>query len=71
MFWIINNTDYSKLREIDGCELLTDPSDQNSGKDDMFKMAKGFEVEDDNLFIDTEQDMNQLDETYQKILERS
>ena len=71
MFWIINNTDYSKLREIDGCKLLTDPSDQNSGKDDMIKMAKGFEVEDENLFIDTEQDMNQLDETYQKILERS
>ena len=48
--WMITDKDYSKLREIDGCEELEDLNATKTDAVHILNFAKGLGIPDENIF---------------------
>ena len=70
MFWIISNTNYDKLIEIQGCEDYKGLEFAEKDINQMKHLAKCYGVDLDDLHIDLESDKKQLNKTQVKILKR-
>ena len=70
MFWIISNTNYDKLCNIEGCENYTGLEFAEEDINQMKHLAKCYGVDLDNLHIDLNADKKQLGKTQVKILKR-
>ena len=64
IFWIVNNSVYDELRKIEGCETLTDLKATTTDCQDILKIAKGFEVPDENIYRNEEPTVEEMKKTF-------
>ena len=65
ILWMMSTGDYSKLREIEGCESLEDiPSDKDLGHVEKFKEFIGF----DHVFVQKDPSKAEMSKTFMAIL---
>ena len=71
IFWIINNSNYDKLRKINGCENLADLLATPKDVVHIRNMARAYGVRPENLYEDSEPDIKALKKTHLKIMHQS
>ena len=71
IFWVINNSKYGKLRQIEGCIKLDDLKATTSDIVHIQNLARSYGVEDENIYRNSEPSMEELKKNEIEIRKKS